>query len=85
MIFESYEHPFHLTNEFLQSFTCSRNARRETSGVKFCHDTGGNAKEFRACDAQEGLVHLKNLWSKAWKEQGTESLVSQNHVGRRAS
>ena len=44
--------------------------RRETSEVKFCHDTGGNAKEFRACDAQEGLVHLKNLWSKAWKEQG---------------
>ena len=53
------------------------------SEVKLCHDTGGNAKEFRAYDAQEGLVHLKNLWSKAWKEQGTERLVS--HVGHHDS
>lgn len=45
-------------------------ARRENADVKFCSDTGGNAEKFCGFDAEEALLELKSLWSKAWKEQG---------------
>lgn len=38
--------------------------------VQFCSDAGGNAEKFQGGDAEEALLRLKTLWSKAWKEQG---------------
>eukprot|EP00435_Cladocopium_sp_Y103_P075303 s223_g56.t1 len=44
--------------------------RREMAEVKFCSDAGGNAAKFQGGNAEEALLRLKTLWSKAWKEQG---------------
>ena len=48
--------------------------RREMAEVKFCHDAGGNAEKFQGSNAEEGLLRITSLWSKAWKEQGQNIL-----------
>ena len=50
--------------------------RREMAEVKFWHDAGGNAEKFQGSNAEEGLLRLTSLWSKAWKEQGQNILWS---------
>lgn len=55
--------------------------RREMAEVKFCHDAGGNAEKFQGSNAEEGLLRLTSLWSKAWKEQGQNILWGRAAIG----